>query len=175
MQKLILAAASLAFLVGSNCVSQCRAEERISLSIYFAHQDDLCPGGYAQSEKCALFTGSKFDTLPRRRLRLAATFPNIPIHRLPDGKFEGGVGLGELLSFVRKCLEIEDTPPDCQSPILIVAEWLPPADGEITTASIHPKKKQNRRAFGHARLRNLNPEEDYPWLFFQGRLRISFE
>ena len=154
------------------CAANAFAQDTISLTIYLASEQALCPGGYTQADRCSVFTGAKFDDLRKRgHLRLLATFPPVPVARASDGREEATIELGpDAISYARRC--------DSANPavVLLVVEWVTPQVKEVFDNS-NLFRRISRRSFNHGSMCRLDPENAFVWHFSSrnARLAITFQ
>ena len=148
------------------------AADEVIVTIYLAKQADVCPGGYSQT-KCPQFTAARFEDLKAKKLLKRLGNPK-PIQFGRDPNMPVSVVLEDELGLIRKLNATGST-----TTAIVVMEWrkieatpnstslsfqpLEASDDEIITGAL-----ENRRAFSHASVRNLDPEERYVWSMSRG-------
>ena len=148
------------------------AADEAFVTIFLAKQVDVCPGGYSQP-KCRQFTAARFEELKAKKL-LQRLGNSKPIQFGKDPNKPTSVLLEDELGLIRRLHATGST-----TTALIVVEWkkaeTPPNSmslsfqpAEMTDDDIVTGALENRRAFSHANVRNLDPEERYVWSMSRG-------
>lgn len=154
------------------------AAEEATITIYLAREADVCPAGYSHPQKCPRFTADRFEELrAKRALRRLGSPKTIVLDRISSEPLN--VQLGEELGVIRRyrtagsqtvaLISVEWRKSELPSPSMTPAyQPTESAEDDIITNTV-----ENRRAFSHGNVRNLDPEERYVWPLSRGGRPLS--